>query len=252
MHRILLTVIGFALLVALVACGSESEPESTDRAPAVSDSLPSLQAALDARKDSFVKSSPAELVELFEQGVDDVAGSGVLESALQVGDLAPDFTLPSATGDSVTLSRLLMDGPVILTWYRGGWCPYCNLQLRALDGALPQIREAGGQLVAISPEVPDSSLSTAEKSALDFPVLSDVGNKVAREFGIAYVLPVAIQDAFAGRLDIPAYNADSTMTLPLAVTYIVGTDRIIKYAFVDPDYRKRAEPAALVAFLRQL
>ena len=239
-------------LLTIAACSSEQAEQAATADQATIDSLPSLQAELDAKKVAFEQASPAERVALFEKGVTDVAESGVLESALQVGDLAPDFTLPAASGDSVTLSKLLMDGPVILTWYRGGWCPYCNIQLQALNAAMPQVSAAGGQIIAISPEIPDSSLSTANESALGFPVVSDVGNEVARDYGIVYVLPTDIQDAFAGRLDIPAYNADSSMTLPLAVTYIIDTDRLIKYACVDPDYRKRAEPAALVAFLRQL
>ncbi|MCB2230452.1 AhpC/TSA family protein [bacterium] len=212
----------------------------------------SLQAQLDERKAQFTENAPPEMINAFEQGVVDVAESGVLETALREGDMAPMFSLPGALGDTVALADLTAEGPVVLIWYRGGWCPYCNLQLSAMQEVLPQIKQRGASLVAISPQVPDSSLSTKEKSSLQFTVLSDRGNAVARQFGIVYKLPEGVKEQFEGRLDIPAYDGDDSWELPLAATYIVGADGVIRYAFVDPDYRKRAEPAEILGELDKL
>ena len=247
-----LLLVALSLMVIFTACQSEPQAEQDTELSLAADSLPSLQAQLDEKREAFVAQAAPDLVEDFEQGVRDVAGSGVLTTALAIGDTVPAFALPNAHGESVQLDSLLTAGPVVITWYRGGWCPYCNLQLQALQTALPQIQATGGQLVAISPELPDSSLSTEERNALAYPVLSDLGNRVAHEFGITYTLPVQVQKRFAGRLDIPAYNGDSSQTLPLAVTYVVAKDRTIAYAFVDADYRKRAEPAAIIGALRRL
>jgi len=115
-----------------------------------------------------------------------LAGSNLAAGALKVGESGPDFILPDAHGEPVRLNSLLNDGPVVLIFYRGGWCPYCNLHLRGFQRRLPDIRLLGAQIVGISPQLPDNSLSTQEKNELSFPVLSDVGNKVARQFGIVF------------------------------------------------------------------
>jgi len=211
-----------------------------------------LDVALNQRKQSFTEKAPPEISMLYEQGIVDVANSGVLETALKVGDPAPDFALPHATGETVTLSELLEQGPVVLTWYRGGWCPYCNITLHYLQQKLPEFKAAGATLVAISPEQPDKSLSTQEKNELEFYVLSDMGNQVAGDYGIKYKLPPEIIASFDGRLDIPGYNGDDSWELPLSATYIVDTDGTIAWAYVNPDYRERAEPDDIVKALREL
>ena len=180
------------------------------------------------------------------------ASPGVVDRALKVGDRAPDFELPDPAGKKVKLSELLARGPVVVTWYRGGWCPYCNIALRGFHKRLPEIRSAGASLVAISPETPDNSLSTAEKNHLEFEVLSDQGNKVARAYGVAYKIPKVVADQFKGRLDLAKYNGDDSGELPLGVTYVIDREGIIRYAFVDADYRKRAEPSDVLAALRNL
>ena len=118
---------------------------------------------------------------------------------------------------------------------------------------LNQIHEAGAELVAVSPTTPDNSLSMAEKHALGFKVLSDMGNKVAREYGVVYKIPEGIRNLYepGGMIDLAKYNGDDSMELPLAVTYVIGTDGIVKYAYLDTDYRKRAETAEVLAVVRQ-
>lgn len=235
-------------LFLLTGCGSGDDEPKVE----VTEAAESLQAQLDAKKAAFEQNAPPEMIETFNEGVREVTESGVLESALKVGDKAPDFVLPNAEGENIRLMDLLADGPVILTWYRGGWCPYCNIQLNEYNKRLDDFKKYDGQVVAVSPEIPDSSLSTKEKSLLQFQVLSDVGNKVAREYGIVYTLPKRVSDVLKVHIDLPAYNNDNSDELPLAVTYVIDTDGTIRYAFVDGDYKKRAEPDDIIAALKEI
>ena len=249
-----------APLALLGACSQESPPvaeEPADEPPAAETSVASaagpetLADQLDARKSKFIEMAPPERVAAAEGAIADVADSGILDKAINLGDKAPDFTLPDALGNSVSLYEQLAKGPVILTWYRGSWCPYCNIQLHDYQESLADINAAGAQLMAVSPELADSALSWKEKNELEFIVLSDVGNEVAREYGIVYRIPDAISAGYVagGRTDLTQYNGDDSLELPLAVTYVIGTDGTVEYAFVDADYRKRAETSDVVKFV---
>ena len=179
--------------------------------------------------------------------------SGAAERALTEGNRAPEFTLPNALGQPVTLSRLLRDGPVVITFYRGAWCPYCNLELHAYQHALPQIEALGATLVAISPQTPDHSLSMVEKRALSFTVLSDVGNVVARRFGLAFSIDAAVRTAHRQvGADLPAFNGDESWELPIAATYIVDQAETVRLAFVDPDFMHRLDPSVVIARLTKM
>ncbi|MEM8834324.1 MAG: peroxiredoxin-like family protein [Planctomycetota bacterium] len=208
---------------------------------------------LDAFRAAFLQRADDDKIQTYQKGIDDVAASGVLDTALKVGDAAPDFNLPNALGESVTLSTLLAEGPVVITWYRGGWCPYCNIQLKGFQDILPELTEAGAQLVAISPETPDNSFNTKQKSDLEFHVLSDVDNAVARDFGIAYALPTEVSDAFnKGGLKLDEWNGSGNWDLPLSVTYVIDQSGTVRYAYVDPDYRNRAEPSETLDTVREI
>ena len=140
---------------------------------------------------------------------------------------------------------------MIVTFYRGGWCPFCNLELRAYQQMLPDIATAGASLVAISPEKPDETLSTAQKNALTFEVLSDVGQKVGRAFGLVYEFTEELKRAYQGfNLDIPARNgAPDEWALPVSATYIIDRNGSIVYAYTDADYRDRADPREVLTVL---
>ena len=140
----------------------------------------SLEQELAAFKAEFSRTAPAGRAALYEAKIEELRSDFALERAIKLGDTAPDFALPDAAGKSVVLTDVLRSGPVVLTFYRGGWCPYCNIQLRAYQSVLPRISALGGRLVAISPQLPGNSLDTVSKNALTFDVLSDVGNEVAR------------------------------------------------------------------------
>ncbi len=217
------------------------------------DKLGILGERLKAKRDESAGRMPEEVKKVFAQGIQDVATSGVMETALKVGAKAPDFELPGAKGEKVKLSTLLEKGPVVLAWYRGTWCPYCNIQLRAYQESLDQIKALGADLVAISPQTPDQSLSITEKNELKFHVLSDAGNKIAEAFGLRYTLPSAVQEKFKGfGLDLSTFNGDSSNQLPLSATYVIAKDGTIAYAFLDADYTRRAEVEDLVGVLTKL
>lgn len=211
-----------------------------------------LKQRLDAKREAFLEKAPREKVEEYQAGIDAVSESGIYDRALKVGDRAPDFTLPDASGKEVKLSQLLQEGPVVLTWYRGGWCPYCNLALAALQETLPELREAGARLVAISPETPDHTADTTKANALGFTVLSDVGNQVAREYGLVFEMTPAVAEAMEKGFGLSKWNASDSGELPLAASYVIAPDGTISYAFLDADYRNRAEPARLVDALHAL
>src|SRR6266576_3000717 len=167
-----------------------------------------------------------------------LAASNLASRALKVGDSAPDFKLPDVHGELVQLHSLLRGGPVVVVFYRGGWCPYCNLHLRGFQRRLAQIRELGGQVVAISPQLPDNSLSTQEKNELAFPVLSDVGNKVARRFGIVFELRddlVELYRNFGHALE-EANGNSGKRELPFPGTFLIDGNGTIRLAHVDVDY----------------
>src|SRR6056297_3372392 len=189
-----------------------------------SEEPPSLQAEIEATKaKNRAKASPEKL-EAYAEGIDSVAESDILEKILTKQGEAHDFTLSSATGEKVTLSEELEKGPVVLTWYRGGWCPYCNIQLAAYQRILPQIEELGAQLIAVSPELPDKSLSTAEKNGLRFKVLSDVNLEVARDYGLVFELTPDVVELYSGFFSMEEYNGEeaNARELPLAATYVIG------------------------------
>tara|TARA_R110002060_G_scaffold54493_3_gene65131 strand:+ start:71 stop:727 length:657 start_codon:yes stop_codon:yes gene_type:complete len=178
----------------------------------------------------------------FEQG----------SEAIDIGQQAPTFTLPNAQGQDVALSHLRRKGPVVVTFYRGDWCPYCNLQLRALQSILGDIHELGAELVAISPQVPDDSLSKSEISELGFQVLSDQDARAAASYGVAWEVPELILQHMRNDrgLDLASINNGNGSMLPIPATFVLNADGKVIWRFVDVDYRTRAEPADIIAALK--
>ena len=244
-------IVALSIVLFNFASCSKSQTD-TPKIETTSIDIPALQPVLDAQRDAFNEQVPDSLKILFAEIGRQIVDADAVETALKVGDTAPDFILPNAVGEQVQLSALLANGPVILTWYRGGWCPYCNIQLNAYNDVLSEFEKYNGQLVAISPEIPDSSLSTKERDSLAFEVLSDAGNSVAKQFGLVFDIPQLLLDFLVGKLDIAVYNGDNSNTLPLAVTYVIDRDRVIKYAFVQGDYKIRSEPTEIIAELKKL
>lgn len=212
-----------------------------------------LEQQLAAFKAEFARTAPAGRPALYEAKIEELRASFALEAALGTGDEAPDFLLPDVRGSSVSLFAVLRHGPAVVTFYRGGWCPYCNIQLRAYQAVLPEMTALGGRLLAISPQLPDRSLSTADSNQLTFDVLSDVGNRVARRFGLVYALPEELRAALrANDKALPGINGDESWELPVPATYVIAPDRRVALAYVEVDYRKRLEPEAVLAALKSL
>ncbi len=212
-----------------------------------------LASDLSAFRAEFMGNAPAEIVAMMKRADLALAASGTIESALHAGQTAPGFDLPDAEGAQVRLADLLAKGPVVVSFYRGGWCPYCNLELRALQQALPEINAAGASLVAISPEKPDETLSPAEKNALAFPVLSEHGSAVAKSYGIAFDLAEELRPIYA-RFNhaLPDRNGHDSWALPIPATFVIARDGTVALAFVEADYRIRLEPADIIATLKTL
>jgi peroxiredoxin len=212
-----------------------------------------LQQQLDAFKAEFVRTGPAGRPALYEAKIEELRATFARERAIGLNDRAPDFMLPDQQGRPVSLSELLRAGPAVVTFYRGGWCPYCNIQLRAYQGVLPEMAALGARLVAVSPQLPDGSLSTAEANNLTFDVLSDVGNHVACRFGLLWSLPEELHAALrSNNKALPEINGDDSWKLPVPATYVIARHGRVVLAAIEVDYRKRLEPEAILTALGAL
>ena len=230
-------------IISLAACTSESK-DSADRTTQKTRTkdTTSLQDILNEKKHGFNAQADSIKKQVYAEGIQAVIDANITTNALQVGSKAPDFMLKNAAGSRVSLYDELENGPVILMWYRGGWCPYCNLTLRAMEDMLPQFRAGGAQLLALTPESPDNSMTTIEKHKLSFEVLTDNDNAVAKTYGVVFQLTEEVKAYYENGFALSAYNGNDKGELPLGATYVIGTDGFITYAFLDADYRNRAEP----------
>jgi peroxiredoxin len=212
----------------------------------------SLQQSLDAYREGWATRVGDEISTRFANDINDLRNSGILERAATRGDQFPRATkLLDAHSKAFDIDDVLNRGPAIVTFYRGGWCPYCNLELRAYQSLLLEIQAAGASLIAISPELPDHSLTTAEKNDLAYPVLSDVNGELAAALGIRFELSDNVRPFYekAGH-NLPERNGSGTWALPIPATFVVAKGGEIIATFIDPDYRKRADPNVALDALR--
>lgn len=217
-----------------------------------------LQAKLDAFKADFKGGkapyfAPQEIHPVMERATAELIASGQAGRALKAGDRAPTFSLNDPDGHPVTSAELLANGPLIISFYRGVWCPYCNLELQALQETLPRFQALGASLLAISPQTAANSRKSQRQNKLDFPILSDTHNDVAASFGLRFALPDYLIDLYKIlKNDLPAFNDDPAWTLPMPARYVIGQDGVIAYAEVNPDYTLRPEPDSLLSVLQSL
>lgn len=212
-----------------------------------------LQDQLDERRAASSKRVPDDAKQIMAADLQRVLDEGIEAKTLKVGNKVANFELPNASGKTVKLEELLDKGPVVINFYRGVWCPYCNLELNAYQKHLSEIEELGARLVAISPQTPDSSLSAVEKNELKYEVLSDVGNKIAGQFGLVLQLSPALQELYTKfGINIPQHNGGESWDLPLPGTYVIDTDGTVKFAFALADYTQRAEPEDVISALREI
>lgn len=214
----------------------------------------SLQDKLDAFKIEFeTKLAPAAAVAVMHRVTDELIASGQAKRALKAGDRAPEFTLPDPDGKLVASRELLAKGPLVVTFYRGAWCPYCNLDLQALEEARLEIEARGASLIAVSPQTAANSRKSQRSNKLGFAIVGDKGGELADKFGLRWHLPEDLQ-AVHKQLgaDLVAFNGDDSWTLPMPARYVIGQDGIIAYAEINPDYTLRPEPSDVFPILDRL
>tara|TARA_R110001583_G_scaffold13561_4_gene57958 strand:+ start:5881 stop:6531 length:651 start_codon:yes stop_codon:yes gene_type:complete len=213
----------------------------------------SLKEQLEKTHSGFTSSVPQDVQNVISDGIKALTESDLIKKVIQKGQKAPDFTLINSVGKKINLYDELKKGRVILTWYRGGWCPYCNLQLQYMQQSLPIFKELGSNFIALTPEKPDSSLSTKEKNELEFEVLSDIDSTVAKSYGLTYKLTNEVSDLYKNTfsLDLAEYNENNSDELPIPATYIINQDATVEYAYINADYTKRAEPADIINELKK-
>lgn len=196
---------------------------------------------------------PADLLAQMDRQTEELLRADVGAKAPALGVPAPDFTLPNAHGHPVALRQLLRNGPVVVTFYRGQWCPYCNLALRGLQQIVPRLAALGATLVAISPQTPDNSLSTVEKNQLEFEVLSDPDGAVAGAYGLAFEIPQYLRDIYQSfGHPLPKFNGEGNNTIPVPGTFVLDREATVRYRFVEVDYTRRADPGEIAAVVAEL
>lgn len=217
----------------------------------------SLQEKLDTFKADFEAGKPPynvpySVIEVMHRATAELIASGAAAKVLKAGDKAPVFTLNDPDGSPVSSTDLLAKGPLVVSFYRGVWCPYCNIELQALEAALPSFRELGANLIAISPQTAVNSRKSVRQNSLNFPILSDTHNDVAASFGLRFDLPDYLVELYRNlKNDLPAFNGDESWTLPMPGRFVIGRDGVILYAEVNPDYTRRPEPEDMLPVLRK-
>ena len=209
--------------------------------------MSTLKAEIDAYNAEKAKRMPAEVLATMARATEDLLASGVEGRALRQGDRLPEFELPDQHGRRRRVHDYLREAPLVINVYRGGWCPYCNLEMKALQAVLPQIESLGARLIGLAPETPEHAGETATRHAIEIDILSDSGNRVAQLLGLVFELPEELRAIYARNgIDIPAFNGDDSFRLPVPATYIVDQAGMIAYAFVNADYTQRLEPAGIL------
>ena len=217
----------------------------------------SLQAKLDGFKADFEAGKPPynvprSVIETLHRATAELIASGAASRAKKVGDKAPGFSLKDPEGNIVGSAELLKKGPLIVSFYRGVWCPYCNMELQALEAAKPEFEKRCASLVAISPQTPPNSRKSVRQNKLTFPILSDTKGEVGAAFGLRFRLPDYLIELYKGlKTDLPAFNGDASWTLPMPARYVIGQDVTILYADVNPDYTRRPEPEDMIPALEK-
>jgi peroxiredoxin len=219
----------------------------------------SLQDKLDVFRKNFEGSgtqcnAPQWVHEPMHRATAELIASGAAERAAKVGDKAPAFSLKDPDGNVLSSTKLLSQGPLVVTFYRGVWCPYCNMDLQALQAALPMIKQYGASLMAISPQTQANSRRSVRENGLTFPILSDPHNDVGAAFGLRFKLPDYLIDLYrnAGRINLAIINGDPSWTLPMPARFVIARNGTILYAEVSPDYTRRPDPEELLPALREL
>ncbi len=204
-------------------------------------------------QEGFKQKVPKQTQEMMLKATEALKNTSISKNALKEGDKAISFTLPNAINSSISLDKLLEDNDfVVINFYRGLWCPYCNLELKALQEINDELKKSNTKLITVSPQTPDAILSTKEKNELEFEVLSDAHNKVAKEYGLVFSLDQELRPIYESfGIDIVGLNQENSYELPMPATYIINKKGEIIYSFIDEDYTKRSEPQTILDIIRK-
>lgn len=212
-----------------------------------------LQDELDRLRDKDHESTPPHIRRVRQEAVDDLIFSGIAERAIGAGDCAPGFRLPDPDGEAISSYNLLNSGPVLIFFYRGRWCPYCDVDLRAIQAVARELRSSGSSIVAVSQQSADESRSTQRMHGLSFPSLVDRGGKVARAFGLRWKLSKELRTAeIECGLDLAAINDESSWTLTMPARFLISPKGIVEYADISADYTRRGDPSELFPILSHI
>lgn len=196
--------------------------------------------------------APADIHPIMKRAIAELVASGKAARAIKAGDRTPPFTLKDHSGNEVSSTDLLARGPLVVTFHRGIWCPYCNSELQAINEVLPQIRTHGANVIAISPQTLANNRKSVCGNGLSFPILSDVKGEISAAFGLRYSLPGYLIDLYRHRrIDLPAFNDDPSWTLAMPARYVIGHDGIVLYSEVSPDFTCRSDPRDMFAVLEK-
>ena len=213
----------------------------------------SLQDKLDAFKTQFKSQAPEAAFNALTKSTQELIESGQAERAIKAGDAAPDFTLNDQDGNAVARADLLAKGPLVVSFYRGVWCPYCNIELKALEEAVGDIRARGASLVAVSMQGASDSRKSQRDNSLSFPILTDNAGELADQFGIRWSLQDYVIPFHAGfGVELPKIHGDGQWNLPMPARYVIDTDGTVAYAEVNPEYTRRPDPSDLFPVLDKL
>ncbi|GAB5098044.1 peroxiredoxin-like family protein [Caballeronia sp. HLA56] len=214
------------------------------------DKLDAFRADFKAGKPPF--NAPPEIHPVMERATAELIASGQAGRAIKAGDRAPHFNLKDQDGNDVSSAALLVKAPLVVTFYRGVWCPYCNIELQAINEVLPQIQAYGAKVVAISPQTPVNNRKSVRTNELGFPVLSDVNGQTGADFGLRFALPDYLVELYKNlKNDLPAFNNDPSWTLPMPARYVIGQDGTVLYSEVNPDYTRRPDPSDMFPVLEK-
>lgn len=230
--------INLLFLSALITTAQAQDPQPTD-----------LPTTLKNRADATAKRLPQTTLDAQQRAYNELIATDIYNRALKVGDKAPNFTLNNNLGQPVTLEDKLKNGPVVLTWYRGGWCPYCNITLRALAQENPKFTALNTQIIALTPDLPEYTTQSISEQITPFPILTDLNLEIAKKYGINFQLNTATADRYQAKFNLRERNGNAA-ELPLPATYLIAPDSTILWAFVDADYKRRANPADILQFLQ--
>jgi peroxiredoxin len=204
-------------------------------------------------KESFKQKVPQDIQEIMLKATQTLEKEGLRKNVLKESEIFPNATFKDIQNNDISIQELFKQNDfLVINFYRGLWCPYCNLELQALQGILPQLKELNASIVGVSPQTPDNSLSTQEKNELQFDVVSDIDNIVAKELGLIFSLAEELRPIYEGfGIDIPSSNDDESYELPMPATFVINSKREVLYVFVDEDYTKRSEPQTILDIIKK-